>query len=81
MDIAAHWECLRVCSSTESARRRQLTKSAAYRGIVYQKQRGVVKCRGREKDGEKLGQRERKSTPLYIPSEVTRYINNTQGNF
>ena len=32
----------------------QLTESANYRGILDQKQCGVVKCRGREKDGEKL---------------------------
>ena len=32
----------------------QLTASANYRGILDQKQCGVVKCRGREKDGEKL---------------------------
>ena len=58
----------RYCSSlgvrsqvqlTESASKGQLTQSADNRGIVYQKQRGVVKCRGREKDGEKLEQKER----------------------
>ena len=32
----------------------QLTESANYRGTLDQKQCGVVKCRGREKDGEKL---------------------------
>ena len=36
----------------------QLTESANYRGILDQKQCGVVKCRGREKDGEKLEQSE-----------------------
>ena len=38
--------------------RGQLTESPDYCGFVFQKQRGVVKCRGREKDGEKLVERE-----------------------
>ena len=33
-----------------------LTESAKHREILDQKQCGVVKCRGREKDGEKLEQ-------------------------
>ena len=32
----------------------QLTESANYRRILDQKQCGVVKCGGKEKDGEKL---------------------------
>ena len=43
----------RECSSLRVLRG-QLTESANYRGISDQKQCGVVKCRGREKDGEKL---------------------------
>ena len=34
--------------------RGQLTESANYLGILDKKQCGVVKCRGREKYGEKL---------------------------
>ena len=42
---AAHWEC----------KRRQLTESAEYREILYQKQCGVEKRRGREIAEAKLG--------------------------
>ena len=43
----------RGCSSLRVLRG-QLTESSNYRRILDQKQCGVVKCRGREKDGEKL---------------------------
>jgi len=45
--FAAHEECYAKCSSLR-VQGRQLTESAEYREILYQKQCGVEKCRGRE---------------------------------
>jgi len=51
---------------------RQLTESAEYREILYQKQCGVEKRRGREIAGAKLGERCGGFIECNIP--VTRYV-------
>ena len=66
---AAHEEC-RGCSSLR-VRGEELTMK--FHGFEFQSLGGEKRC--------SLKTERKEIHPLYIPSEVTRYINNTQGNF